>query len=261
MNLSTLPVAGAALEYRWAGDNDSNRPCIVLLHEGLGSTAMWKGFPDALARRTGSPVLVYSRQGYGWSAPLSGPRQPDYMHLEGEVVLPAVLDAAGVDRAVLFGHSDGASIALLGAARFPDRVAGLVLEAPHVFVEPLTIDSIAQSRRIFETTDLRDKLARYHRDPEAAFWGWNDIWLDERFRQWNIEAALAGIRAPMLLLQGRQDEYGTEAQLKAIQSQAGGPAEVVMLDNCGHSPHRDQMQMVLRHAGDFIAALGAAEAA
>lgn len=254
----TLSAAGCEIEYRWAGRLSQDQPCIVLLHEGLGSVAMWKTFPERLARRTGCAVFVYSREGYGRSSPLSRPRQPDYMHHEGEVVLPAVLDAAQIEQAVLFGHSDGASIALIGAATHPKRVTGLVLEAPHVFVEPLTLSSIAESKRIFETTDLCDRLARYHHDPRGAFWGWNDIWLDGRFEHWNIEFYLPRITCPTLLIQGREDNYGTLAQLDSIAERSRGPTQVVVLDRCGHAPHRDRAEAVLAEAQAFTRALGSA---
>ena len=249
-----LTVDGVQLEYRWSGQ-DGNGPVIVLLHEGLGSVAMWKEFPDRLAEATGARVFVYSRQGYGQSDPIAAPREPDYMHHEAEVVLPAVLAAAGIERPILFGHSDGGSIALIHAARRP--VIGLVLEAPHVFVEALTVDSIAQAKAVFEATDLGVKLGRYHRDAAGAFWGWNDIWLDPRFLAWNIKDRLTAIACPILLLQGVDDEYGTRAQLDAIAAQTSG-AEIVLLDRCGHSPHRDQQGEVLNRTAAFVQTVTAA---
>jgi pimeloyl-ACP methyl ester carboxylesterase len=179
-----LTIHGVRLEIQWSGAATTG-PVIVLLHEGLGSVAIWKDFPDRLAEATNLRVFAYSRQGYGQSDPITGPREPDYMHVEAEAVLPAVLAAAGIDRPILFGHSDGASIALIYAATHP--VTALVLEAPHVFVEPLTVESIAKAKTIYETTDLGAKLGRYHRDADQVFWGWNAIWLDPRFLAWNIE--------------------------------------------------------------------------
>lgn len=246
----TLTVQGVQLECRWAGEGAPERPVIVLLHEGLGSASMWKGFPERLAHCTGSRVFAYSRQGYGQSDPAPGPREPGYMHHEGQTVLGAVLAEAGIERPILFGHSDGASIALLYAAAHPDAVAGLVLEAPHVFVEPITVRNIAVAKTLFETTDLEQKLARYHRDPAHAFWGWNAIWLDQRFLEWNIEAELSAIRCPLLLIQGLDDEYGTVAQLDAIAA-ATGRAEVLLLERCGHAPHRDQLDAVLAATAAF----------
>ena len=248
-----LTIEGARIEIQWSGAAATG-PVIVLLHEGLGSVAMWKDFPDRLAAATNLRVFSYSRRGYGQSAPIIGPREPDYMHVEAETVLPALLAAAGIERPILFGHSDGASIALIYAAAHP--ATALVLEAPHVFVEPLTVDSIAKAKTIFETTDLGAKLGRYHSDADQAFWGWNDIWLDPRFLAWNIEDRLPPIDCPILLLQGADDEYGTRAQLDAIAAQAGG-AEIALLKACGHSPHRDQRDAVLERTSAFVRTVSA----
>lgn len=245
-----VDILGVPLEYRWFGSATVPTPAIVLLHEGLGSLAMWKTFPDLLAKATGHCVFAYSRQGYGGSG---GParREPDYMHLEARAVLPALLNAAGIERPLLFGHSDGASIALLYAAAYPDDVAGLILEAPHVFVEPMTVEAITATGPAFETTDMAAKLGRYHRDVEAVFRGWRDIWLDPRFRDWNIEAGLEAIACPTLLIQGLDDEYGSAAQLDAIVARVPS-AEVLMLEACGHSPHRDRLERVLSASVGFV---------
>jgi pimeloyl-ACP methyl ester carboxylesterase len=251
-----LQVLDASLEYRWAGEPKADRPTIVLLHEGLGSLSMWKDFPDRLSAATGCAVFTYSRQGYGRSSKIPAKREPDYMHREGEVVLPAVLDAAGISRPVLFGHSDGGSIALIHAAAHPDDVAGLILEAPHTFVERLTVDSIAVAKTVYETTDLGLKLGRYHQDADHAFWGWNDIWLDPRFLHWNIEDRLAAITSPILLIQGIDDEYGTRAQLDSVAARAP-QAEILLVETCGHSPHRDQLDTVLHASRTFIDGLAA----
>jgi pimeloyl-ACP methyl ester carboxylesterase len=247
-----IDVDGVRLECRWSGAPDGG-PTFVLLHEGLGSVAMWKDFPDQLAARTGRPVFAYSRQGYGQSDPISGSREPDYMHVEALQVLPKVLMAAGVSRPILFGHSDGGSIALIHAGAFPTTIAGLVLEAPHVFVEPLTVRSIAEAKVVYGTTNLPEKLGRYHRDADHTFWGWNDIWLDERFLAWNIEASLPTIDCPTLLIQGLDDEYGTRAQLDAIAAKTAG-SEILMLERCGHSPHRDRAEAVLDASASFVGA-------
>ncbi|WP_395673863.1 alpha/beta fold hydrolase [Phenylobacterium sp.] len=258
MTTGFIDVDGVRLECRWSGAPDAG-PAIVLLHEGLGSVAMWKDFPDQLAARTGRPVFAYSRRGYGQSDPIAAPRQPDYMHVEALEVLPKVLKAAGVARPILLGHSDGGSIALIHAGAYPASTAGLVLEAPHVFVEPLTVQSIAQAKVVYETTDLPRKLGRHHRDADHAFWGWNDIWLDDRFLAWNIEASLPTIDCPILLLQGLDDEYGTRAQLDAIA--AGTPdTEILMLPRCGHSPHRDQTEAVLEALETFVRRVAGVEA-
>jgi pimeloyl-ACP methyl ester carboxylesterase len=255
----TLEVQGVRLEYRWAGEAGSNRPTIVLLHEGLGSASMWRGFPDRLAARTGCPVFAYSRQGYGQSDRAAARRDVDYMHHEAEAVLPLVLEAAGISKPVLFGHSDGASIALIFAARYPQAARGLVLEAPHVLVEAVTLQAIAKAKAVYETSGLAARLGRYHLDVDHAFRGWNDIWLDPRFSAWNIEDLLARVEVPILLIQGRQDEYGTERQIDSIVERTCR-AEALVLDSCGHSPHRDQPEAVLTRTCAFIEALEHASA-
>jgi len=235
-----LSAAGRRLDYRWIEPTLADRPALVFLHEGLGSIELWKDFPDQVAAATGCGTLVYSRYGYGQSDVLGEKRRVDYMHREALESLPAVLADRGIVRPVLIGHSDGASIALIhaGAANWPVR--GLVLMAPHVFVEDITVASIAEAKTAYRTTDLPKKLGRYHRDVDATFWGWNDIWLDPAFRAWNIEASLAGVHAPVLLIQGADDEYGTTAQLDAIARGVKGPVETLVLAGCKHSPHRDQ---------------------
>jgi pimeloyl-ACP methyl ester carboxylesterase len=232
-----------------------NAPTLVFLHEGLGSVALWKDFPARVAAATGCPALVYSRAGYGRSSPASLPRAPDYLHIEALTVLPALLDRLAIADPVLVGHSDGASIALLHAGSGSRSVRALVNLAPHVFVEDVSIASITEARRQFDTTDLRDRLARRHADPDAAFRGWNDIWLSPASRAWNIEASLPNVRCPLLLIQGLDDEYGTTDQLDAIERQAGGSVTRVELAACRHSPHRDQPEATLAAIVDFIAAL------
>jgi pimeloyl-ACP methyl ester carboxylesterase len=228
-------------------------PTLVFLHEGLGSVALWKDFPARVARATGCPALVYSRAGYGRSSPAALPRAPDYMHVEALTVLPALLDRLGIDDPVLIGHSDGASIALLHAGSDRRPVRALIALAPHVFVEDISIANITEARRQYETTDLRDRLARRHADPDAAFRGWNDIWLSPAFRAWNIESCLPGVRCPLLLIQGRDDQYGTTAQLDAIERQAGGEVSRLELADCRHSPHRDQPAATLAAIAEFVA--------
>jgi pimeloyl-ACP methyl ester carboxylesterase len=260
------PISGAAvidgrrLETLWIAPTRAEAPTIVMLHEGLGSVALWKDFPNALAEATGSGVLVYSRYGYGASDKFAEKCQPDYMHHEAKIVLPALLRHFGIEKPVLLGHSDGASIALIYAGTYPEVPRGLLLEAPHVFVEDISIASIEAAKHIYETTELGKRLAPYHADPEATFRGWNDIWLDPRFRAWNIEEYLAAIRCPILLIQGENDEYGTRAQLDAIARQT--PAtEVLLLPNCRHSPHRDQPQATLARMRDWLLALSGGGAA
>lgn len=242
-----VTVDGIALEVRrWPG---AGVP-ILLLHEGLGSIAMWRDFPERLAQATGRTIIAWSRQGYGQSDPLPEPRDPGYMHEEAARVA-ALLDALDVERAVLFGHSDGGSIALIFAAWHPDRVAALILEAPHVYVERLTIDSIAKVKDVFVSTDLGAKLGRHHRDADTVFWRWNDIWLDPRFEAWNIEGLLPAIDAPTLLIQGLDDEYGTLDQLDRIEAVLSRTRRVELAE-CGHSPHRDRRDAVLAACVDFL---------
>ena len=259
ISLAEVRQAGRAvhLEYHWVGVPDETAPLVVFLHEGLGSASMWRRFPAKLCEAGGCRGLVYSRAGYGRSTPRShGERwTPDYMHVQAEEVLPALLVAAGIDverkRPWLFGHSDGASIALIYAATFPAAAAGLVLLAPHIFVEDLSVRSIERAKVAYGSTELRGKLARHHQDVDSAFWGWNDIWLDPAFRDWNIESLLPSVRVPVLAVQGHDDEYGTMAQVDGLC--AGVPwAEVIKLDDCAHSPQRDQPAAVTAAAIDFI---------
>ncbi len=230
------------LEYVWIGAERNDAPIIVFLHEGLGSLAMWRDYPQALCAAAGARGLVYSRYGYGRSTPRPASEKwsVEFMHAQAELVLPALFEALGIeDPPWLFGHSDGGSIALLHAAANPGSVAGLVVVAPHVFVEDVSVASIEQARDAYAVTDLRQRLARYHADPDSAFHGWNDIWLDPAFRAWNIEDCLPRIRCPLLVVQGEDDEYGTMAQVGAI-ARLVPRSRLLMLPACGHSPHRDQ---------------------
>jgi pimeloyl-ACP methyl ester carboxylesterase len=213
--------------------------------------SLWRDFPARVRERTGCGIFAYSRAGYGRSEKLSAKREPDYMHREAEDVLPALLAEAGLERPILLGHSDGASIALLFASAFPGRSRALVLEAPHVFVEELSLASIAAAKVAFETTDLPQRLARHHADAEGAFRGWNDIWLDPRFRSWNIEAAAERVREPILLLQGEDDEYGTAAQLRSIERRAAD-VTTLLLSDCAHAPHRDRPEAALDAIATFV---------
>lgn len=224
-------------------------PTIVFLHEGLGSARQWRDFPTQF----GHAAVAYSRVGYGNSSPTPLPRPLDYMQRDAQNEVPRVLDALALDRVILFGHSDGGSIALLAAAMHPDRVVSVVVEAPHVFVEDLSVESIAKSKVAYESGDLRAKLERHHgANVDVAFRGWNDAWLDPEFRKWNIEDCLPRVKAPVLVLQGVDDPYGTKAQVDAIAAQVGGPVETVMIANCGHAPHRDQPAEVIARTRDFL---------
>ena len=249
-----LRVGGHRLEAAWWGPPPGEAPTtLVLLHEGLGCVAMWRDFPARLAARTGCGVLAYSRLGYGGSDPCPLPRPLGYMHDEGRSLLPALLDAAGVRDCVVVGHSDGGSIALIHAGGTPaEPVRGVVTFAAHVFCEELSVRSIAAARDAFESGDLRARLARYHGDNvDCAFWGWNRAWLDPEFMRWNLEEFLPGIRVPVLAIQGRDDEYGTAAQVDAIV--AGCGAEPLFLERCGHSPHRDRPEATLEAVAGFVA--------
>ena len=248
-----------AIEYTFVGSSDTQAPLVIFLHEGLGSVATWRDFPARLCDAAGVRGLVYSRPGYGRSTPRPHGDKwgVDFMHRQASDVLPALLAALNINTAVnkpwLFGHSDGGSIALIYAASFPGRVAGAIVAAPHIFVEDVSVESIASTRAAYLGTDLRGKLARYHDDVDSAFWGWNDIWLDPAFRQWNIEALLPHITCPLLAIQGIDDEYGTMAQIDGIATHAPH-AQLLKLAQCGHSPHRDQATAVVDAARTFISA-------
>jgi len=249
-----VEAGGRLLEYRWIGEGAGDRPVLVFLHEGLGSVAMWRDFPDRVAEATGLPALVYSRAGYGRSDPAPLPRPVTYMHDEGLEVLPEVLQAAGIGQAVLVGHSDGGSIAIVHAGSGEaQRVRALVLMAAHVFNEEVCVESIRTAREAYEHGRLREALRRYHGEQvDDAFRGWNDVWLHPEFWHWNIEKYLPGIEVPVLAMQGREDPYGSERQVEAIVSQVAGPVRQVMLDDCGHSPHRDQPEATLAAIVEFV---------
>jgi pimeloyl-ACP methyl ester carboxylesterase len=237
--MSFASIDGRQLEYRMI-PGDLAQPTLVFLHEGLGSAGLWRDFPDKLAARLGARALIYSRFGYGQSDGLTAKRTPRFMHEEALKILPALLDQLGVDNPLLVGHSDGASIALVHAAACERPVCALALMAPHVFVEQVCVDSIARIREAYGTGPLKSRLAKYHAHVDDAFLGWADIWLEPEFRSWSIEGLVASIDAPMLLIQGANDEYGTLEQLDRIEARAVAPTSRLVLDRCGHSPHRDQ---------------------
>jgi len=251
--LARLPWRGREihLEYEWVGVPRSAAPPVVFLHEGLGSISMWKDFPRELCAAHGLSGFVFSRYGYGNSTPK--PRDEhwpvDFMAQQANEVLPALFAAVDIERPRLFGHSDGATIALLYAARHP--AAGVVAVAPHLFVEEISIRSIELARDAFESSDLRSRLARHHADPDSAFRGWNDAWLSPEFRSWNIEADVASITCPVLAVQGEDDEYGTLEQIRALARRVP-QSELLVLPECGHSPHRDQPQRLIRDTGAFF---------
>ena len=252
MQTDQLSVGGRRIEYRFVEPDLDCGVDLVMLHEGLGSVSLWREFPQHLAQGTGCRTLVYSRHGYGRSSALDAPRRVDYMHEEGRVWLPAILERLGIRRPVLFGHSDGASIALIHAASPGVEVAGIIALAPHVKVEDLSVSGIAAAKTAYLETDLRSRLSRHHADVDSAFWGWNRAWLDPEFRHWNIEDLLPSIHCRILAIQGEDDEYGTMEQVASIVRSAPN-ARLLALPACGHSPHRDQTRAVLAATEAFVA--------
>ena len=257
--MSLINVHGVALEVRRIeGPTGPHTPApLVFLHEGLGSVAMWRDWPDRLCAATGRAGVVYSRRGYGRSAPVpdvrgQGRLAPDYMHREAWEVLPPLLAHLNILQPVLVGHSDGGTIALLHASRHP--VAACVVMAPHVIVEDLSIAAITQAREAFRSGGLRERLARFHADVDGAFWQWNDIWLSEDFRAFDIRAQCRHITAPLLAIQGVDDPYGTMAQIDEIAAHAPH-TRLLKLPDCGHSPHKDQPLAVNTAIGEFLAHL------
>ncbi len=246
-----VSVRGRKLEYQRIGAAGSGSQTLVFLHEGLGSIGQWRDFPARVAAKTSLPAIVYARYGYGQSDVLQQPFGVDFMHAEALESLPALLEELKIKRPILIGHSDGASIALIYAGT-GHRLEGLAVMAPHVFVEAISIQGIVAARHAFETTGLRQRLARYHRDPEKTFRGWNDVWLAPAFRDWNIESFLPGIKCPLLAIQGYGDEYGSMAQVDAIARAVSGPVDVLKLEDCGHSPHKDQPEKVTRAVVEFV---------
>jgi pimeloyl-ACP methyl ester carboxylesterase len=255
-DIEFITVDGVKLEVKRFPGNAGN-PTLVFLHEGLGCIDMWWDFPARLSYISGCPALVYSRRGYGRSAPCDGPRPLTYMHYEGLEVLPDLLKTAEIADHVLIGHSDGGSIALINAGGVPaPGLKAVITMAAHVFCETLSVTSIAEAKTLYEEADLRPRLAKYHRDNvDGAFWGWNKAWLDPAFMQWNIEQYLPKIIVPQLAIQGYDDPYGTIAQVEAIEKQSAGPVKVCLLENCGHSPYKDQARKSLQVITDFISRL------
>ena len=273
MRPGTIQIDGGTLETGWWGPAPSDAPTIVLLHEGLGSVALWRDVPERLAEATGWGVFAYSRFGYGQSDTVKLPRPMSYMHDEARVALPRVLRAAGIERTVLIGHSDGGSIAAIYAGMVspetdritspfragdpPPLLLGLVTIAAHFFVEDLNIESIRQIKITYETSDLRPRLARYHRDVDAAFLGWNGAWLDPRFRNFDIVEFLPRIATPILALQGADDPYGTDEQLRVFAASVTAPIETHLIPGAKHSPHLEAKDATLAAIAAFIADLQA----
>ena len=248
----TVKAAGHRLQARRLGRREKG-PVLVFLHEGLGSIAQWRDFPELLCRKAGLSGLVYDRLGYGGSDPLKEKRRVEYLHEEAFTSLPEVLKKCGIGKAFFIGHSDGGSIALLFAAVHPDRTAGLITEAAHVFVEDVSLDGIRAAVAAYHRGELREKLARYHAgNTEDAFRGWADTWLAPEFRNWSLEEYLPSIHAPVLAIQGQNDPYGTAAQVESIVGRVRGPAQGLIIPGCGHIPHLQAKHRVLSEMTEFI---------
>ena len=246
------------IEHGWIAPERTSAPLVIFLHEGLGSLAMWKDFPQRLCDAAQVRGLVYSRPGYGRSTLRRAEESwgLDFMHRQAHEVLPALLETLAIsdkisDKPWLFGHSDGGSITLLHAARCSSRLAGAIVLAPHIVVEDLSVDSIAKARTAYLETDLKQRLAKYHDDPDSAFWGWNDIWLHPPFKQWSIEREIESITCPLLAVQGLNDEYGTLEQIRGIARRLP-KTRLLELENCGHSPHRDQPERLIAASVAFL---------
>jgi pimeloyl-ACP methyl ester carboxylesterase len=250
-----LAINGASLEYKWLVPQSADAPTIVMLHEGLGSVGLWGDFPEKLQQATGAGIFLYSRAGYGQSSQVTLPRPLDYMHREALVVLPKLLDAIGFRRGLLLGHSDGASIAAIYAGSHQDhRLQGVAMLAPHFIVEDISVQSIAEIKTAYETTDLKAKLARWHKDVDNAFYGWNGAWLDPKFREWDISDYLAYIRVPLLVVQGLDDRYGTMRQVEIAQDECYCPVDVKVISGAAHSPHREAPGATLDAIAQFAEA-------
>ncbi|HEY0878060.1 MAG TPA: alpha/beta hydrolase [Zeimonas sp.] len=241
---------GRRLECRAIGDPGSRPGALVFLHEGLGSLSDWRDFPDRVCAATGLPGLVYSRAGYGRSDPIVEPRTARFMHDEAIRVLPVLLRELHIERPILVGHSDGASIALIHAGTFPDAAAAVVVLAPHLFVEPVCIEAIAEVAHRYETPGLRERLARHHADVDGAFRYWTEVWLSDAFASWTIEKEVAAIRCPILAVQGESDQYGTMRQLDRI-AELQPAARLLKLPDCGHRLHRDRPDEVAAAIASF----------
>ncbi|MEM7407312.1 MAG: alpha/beta hydrolase [Pseudomonadota bacterium] len=252
-----IEARGYRLEFKYQRGGSLPSTVLVFLHEGLGCVDLWRDFPAQLATATGMSWFAYSRAGYGRSDPVALPRPVRFMENEAEFVLPRVLDYCGFDEVIYVGHSDGASIALLNAALAPSAsLVGLILMAPHVFVEEVSLEGIRVAARSYRETNLRERLRRFHGERvDGAFWGWNQVWQDPAFRDWDITAAIEGVTHPLMLLQGHDDAYGTMAQLDAIEAAVAGPVTRVELEACGHTPFRDQGPATLRACREFVQTL------
>ena len=256
-----LSIGAQRLEYRMIGPRPGEAPTLVMLHEGLGCVGMWGDFPDRLQKTTGCGVFVYSREGYGQSSPAKLPRPLSFMHTEARETLPKLLDSIGFKDGLLVGHSDGASIAAIyGGSHQDHRVRALVLIAPHFFVEGVTIASIRDMRKAYETGDLRERLKRWHKDVDATARGWSDVWLENDFGKWDLTEELAYIRVPILIVQGEDDQYGTVAQIEAAQRDCYCPVDVELLSGARHVPQREAPEKTLNLISDYVNRVLAKEA-
>jgi pimeloyl-ACP methyl ester carboxylesterase len=250
--VSYLNLQNGRIEYEWFGaDENPNAQTLVFLHDGIGCLSLWRDFPARVAEATNCRAFVFSRFGYGNSSPINLPRPVHFMHDEAFQVLPELLAAAHITNPIFIGHSDGASIALIYSAK--NNVPALILEAPHVFVEDLTVQSIAQAGEDYRHGDLKQKLQRHHgENVDVAFWGWNQVWLNPEFGSWNIENFLPQVKCPILVIQGKEDQFGTQKQVESISKQCSGPVQTVMLPNCKHTPHREQPVQTFDAMVNFI---------
>ncbi len=256
----TIEAGGAQLEYQCFGPRPDQALTLVLLHEGLGCIELWRNIPLLLAQQTGCGVLVYSRAGYGQSGSATLPRPTNYMHIEATEVLPEVLEKFAINKCVLIGHSDGATIAAIHAGSQNDfKARGLILIAPHFFAEDISIAAITQAKVEYESGELKEKLSRYHQNPDCAFYGWNCVWLSDAFKHWNVSEVIDYLRVPVLGIQGGADEYGTLRQLDEIEHRCYAPFEKLIIEHSGHSPHLQYGDQTLPVMVQFINRLAAME--
>jgi pimeloyl-ACP methyl ester carboxylesterase len=253
MTRTVIELDGLAIESAWFGPEPSEAPTIVMMHEGLGSVSTWRDFPERLAKATRSGVFVFSRVGYGRSSSAMLPRPMDYFRREATEVLPKILAEIGFQRGILLGHSDGGSIAAVYAGSVQDhRVRGLVLIEPHFFVEEMNIKAIRQIAKDFETTDLRARLQRHHNDADKTFRGWANMWLDPRFKSFDLSDELRHIRVPVLFVKGENDPYGSVAQIHMAENECYCPVESIVIANAKHAPHHEQPEQTLESIASFV---------